>query len=118
MPLRVWSWLVSLSILWGGSFFFAKVAVSELEPLTVVLARVGLAALGLNLVLAATDKFPFRAKAPWRDYAIMGVLNNAVPFSLIFWAQTQIPSALPPSSTRRHRSSQWSSRMSRPLMRS
>jgi hypothetical protein len=35
MGLRVWIWLLSLSVLWGGSFFFAKVAIGELGPLTV-----------------------------------------------------------------------------------
>ena len=44
MGLRVWIWLLSLSVLWGGSFFFAKVAIGELGPLTVVFARVALAA--------------------------------------------------------------------------
>src|SRR5262249_55586030 len=81
-------------ILWGGSFFFAKVAVGELGPLTVVLVRVGLAALALGLILMAIGKSPFRSHAPWRDYAVMGVLNNALPFSLIFWGQTQIASGL------------------------
>jgi len=32
MSIRVWSWLLSLALLWGGSFFFAKIAVSELPP--------------------------------------------------------------------------------------
>jgi hypothetical protein len=36
MNLRVWLWLLSLSVLWGCSFFFAKVAIGELAPLTVV----------------------------------------------------------------------------------
>ena len=40
MSLRVWIWLLSLSVLWGGSFFFAKVALGELGPFTVVFARV------------------------------------------------------------------------------
>ena len=48
MSLRVWIWLLSLSVLWGGSFFFAKVAIGELGPLTVVFARVALAALALT----------------------------------------------------------------------
>jgi drug/metabolite transporter (DMT)-like permease len=39
-----WTLLALLSVLWGGSFFFAGVAVRELPPLTIVLARVGLAA--------------------------------------------------------------------------
>ena len=51
MALRVWLWLLSLSVLWGGSFFFAKVAVGELGPFTVVFARVSLAALALTLVV-------------------------------------------------------------------
>lgn len=94
MPLRVWLWLLSLSILWGGSFFFARIAVSELQPLTVVFIRVGLAALALNLLLRAMGNAAFRVAAPWRDYAVMGLLNNVLPFSLIFWGQTQIPSGL------------------------
>ncbi len=88
MALRVWLWLLSLSVLWGGSFFFAKVAVGELGPFTVVFARVSLAALALALVV------PLRRDAPWPTYFAMGFLNNALPFSLIFWGQTAIGSGL------------------------
>ena len=86
--MRVWLWLLSLSVLWGGGFFFAKVAISELAPFTVVFARVSLAALALALVV------PPRRDAPWRAYFAMGFLNNALPFSLIFWGQTEIASGL------------------------
>ena len=94
MSARVWFWLLSLSGLWGGSFFFAKVALAELAPLTVVFCRVALAALALNLVLVAAGRPLFRAGAPIRSYAVMGILNNLVPFGLIFWGQTQIASGL------------------------
>lgn len=94
MNTRVWIWLLSLSVLWGGSFFFAKVALAELAPLTVVFCRVALAALALNLVLAISGNSLFRAGTPWRSYAAMGLLNNLVPFGLIFWGQTQIDSGL------------------------
>lgn len=94
MSARVWIWLVSLSVLWGGSFFFAKIAVGELQPLTVVFGRVALAALALNLVLLAVRRPLFRRGTPWATYATMGVLNNLVPFGLIFWGQTQIASGL------------------------
>jgi drug/metabolite transporter (DMT)-like permease len=94
MALRVWFWLILLSILWGGSFFFAKVAVGELGPLTVVFVRVALAALALDLALAAMGRGLFRSGIPWREFFVMGLLNNVVPFSLIFWGQTQIPSGL------------------------
>ncbi len=94
MALRVWLQLVLLSILWGGSFFFAKIAVGELGPLTVVFARVALAALALDLALAAVGRGLFRPGAPWRAYLTMGLLNNVLPFGLIFWGQMQIPSGL------------------------
>lgn len=94
MSTRVWVWLLSLSVLWGGSFFFAKVALAELQPLTVVFCRVCFAALALNIVLAVSGRPLFRAGAPWRSFVAMGLLNNLLPFGLIFWGQTQIASGL------------------------
>lgn len=94
MSLRIWIWLVSLSVLWGGSFFFAKVAVAELRPLTVVFGRVALAAFALNLSLWLTGQSLFRRETPWATFMIMGLLNNLIPFGLIFWGQTQIASGL------------------------
>jgi drug/metabolite transporter (DMT)-like permease len=88
MSWRVWIWLLSLSMLWGGSFFFAKVALGTLGPFTVVFCRVALAALALNIVR------PLRRGSPWRTYFAMGALNNAIPFALIFWGQTHIASGL------------------------
>ena len=46
-----WGLLLTLSILWGGSFFFQKVALAALPPFTVLLARVGLAAAALGLAV-------------------------------------------------------------------
>lgn len=94
MQTRVWFWLFSLSVLWGGSFFFAKVAIGELGPFTVVFARVGLAALALNLTLAFGGRSLFRRETPWIAFVVMGLLNNALPFSLIFWGQREIASGL------------------------
>ncbi len=94
MSARVWIWLLSLSVLWGGSFFFAKVALADLQSLTVVFCRVAFAALALNLVLVIAGRPLFRRGTPWRSFAAMGALNNLVPFGLIFWGQTQISSGL------------------------
>jgi drug/metabolite transporter (DMT)-like permease len=94
MTWRVWIWLLSLSILWGGSFFFAKVAVGELRPLTVVFGRVGLAAIALNVVLAATGHSLFRRGTTWPTFIFMGLLNNLIPFSLLFWAQLHLASGV------------------------
>ena len=89
-----WALLILLSVLWGGSFFFAKIAVAALPPLTLVLARVGLAALLLNLLLSVRGGgLPCNPQL-WRQFFVMGLLNNLIPFSLIFWSQTQIASGL------------------------
>lgn len=94
MSTRDWGLLLLLSFLWGGAFFFAAVAVKELPPLTVVLARCGLAAMALAVVLRlGGERWPFRGRAI-PAFLIMGLLNNLVPFSLLFWAQTMIPSGL------------------------
>ncbi|QKV19434.1 DMT family transporter [Oricola thermophila] len=89
-----WAMLVALSVLWGGSFFFNGVAVRELPPLTIVFARVALAALVLHLVLAATGRRLPASREAWLAFAGMGVLNNVVPFTLIVWGQGQIASGV------------------------
>ena len=89
-----WLLLILLSILWGGSFFFSKVALTELSPLTLVLGRVGIAAIALNLVVVATGQWMPSSLKTWGLFLVMGVLNNLIPFSLIFWGQTHIGSGL------------------------
>ncbi len=89
-----WALLIALSMLWGGSFFFNRVALTELPPLTVGLFRVGLAALALWAVILATGTRARRDAVALRAYAGMGLLNNVIPFSLIMWAQTRIDSGV------------------------
>ena len=94
MSVLDWSLLLALSILWGGSFFFVGVAVKALPPFTIVLLRVVIAAAALHLVLRVTrTAMPWDARA-WRAFFGMGLLNNAIPFSLIVWGQTHIASGL------------------------
>src|SRR5215469_5093288 len=85
--------LISLSLLWGGSFFFNDIAVRELPTITVVTVRVGLAAVVLLLV-ARIGATRVLARLPWSAFLVMGVLNNAIPFLLIVWAQTQMACGL------------------------
>jgi drug/metabolite transporter (DMT)-like permease len=94
MSATEWAMLVTLSMLWGGSFFFIGIAVLEVPPLTIVLARVAIAAIVLNLYLAAIGQTLPASGAAWRAFAIMGLLNNVIPFSLIVWGQSHIPSGL------------------------
>ncbi|CAN0377815.1 unnamed protein product, partial [Discosporangium mesarthrocarpum] len=85
-----WGLLVLLSVLWGGAFFFAGVAVREVPPLTVVLVRVGLAAVLLLPVFWFYGHRLPRTLAGWMPFFVMGLLNNVLPFGLLFAAQTQI----------------------------
>ena len=89
-----WLLLVILSVLWGGSFFFAEVALAGLPPFTVVLGRVGIAALALISLVHVNGRRLPRSPRPWGAFLIMGALNNLIPFSLIVWGQTQIASGL------------------------
>ena len=89
-----WLQLIALSILWGGSFFFGKIAVQELPPLTVAFGRVAIAAAFLIVLARATGVALPESASAWRPFAIMGLLNNAIPFVLILWGQTHIPSGL------------------------
>jgi drug/metabolite transporter (DMT)-like permease len=91
---RDWTLLALLSVLWGGSFFFAGVAVRELPPLTIVSARVGLAALLLlPLHWIMIGRLPSGVRA-WRAFLVMAMLNNVIPFSLIVTGQRDIASGL------------------------
>ena len=86
--------LLLLAAVWGGSFFFGEVALSEVPPLTITLHRVVWAVPILAVIVFLNGiAFP-RSPSVWGAYLVMGALNNAIPFSLIFWGQTQIESGL------------------------
>jgi drug/metabolite transporter (DMT)-like permease len=89
-----WVMLLTLSVLWGGSFFFVGVAVTALPPLTIVVLRVGIAAVILNLAVRVMGvEMPVNRKT-WAAFFNMGMLNNVIPFCLIAWSQTHIASGL------------------------
>lgn len=89
-----WSLLVLLSILWGGSFFFVEIALREMATLSVVTFRVGLAALALWVFILLSGRPVPKTRAPWLAFIGMGLLNNAIPFTLMVWGQQTIASSL------------------------
>ncbi len=94
MDLRATVLLLALAAVWGGSFFFAEIALREVPPLTITLHRVLWAVPILMLIVYLKGIAYPRSWRIWRAYLVMGALNNAIPFSLIFWGQTQIESGL------------------------
>ncbi|WP_295074072.1 EamA family transporter [Tabrizicola sp.] len=88
-----WMLLWTLSLLWGGSFLFNELALSGLPALTIVWGRVALAAVLLALVVRLSGQ-GMPARRVWPALAVMGVLNNIVPFTLFVLAQGQITGGL------------------------
>ena len=91
---RDWALLAMLSVLWGGSFFFYKILVAALPPVTVAFSRVALAAIALHVfVLIRGERMPADPRL-WLRFLGLGILNNAVPFSLFAFGETRISSGL------------------------
>jgi drug/metabolite transporter (DMT)-like permease len=89
-----WWLLIILSVFWGGSFFFVEVALRDFQPFTLVFLRIVIAALILVGVVYLTAKRMPASLKTWGGYVVMGMLNNAIPFSLIVWGQTRIESGV------------------------
>src|SRR5262245_58454162 len=89
-----WLLLVLLSVLWGATFFFIAVANPEVPPFTLVLGRVGLAALALvPMVFLLGLRLPATA-AGWWPFIVQAVVNNVIPFTLMVYGQHHIASGL------------------------
>ncbi len=94
MNAQTWGLLALLGMIWGGSFFFARVAVGHIPPATLVLLRVGIAALALHVYVAGRFGIYETLRTRWREFLLLGLINNAVPHMLIFLGQTQIGAGL------------------------
>jgi drug/metabolite transporter (DMT)-like permease len=89
-----WLLLFALSVLWGLTYFFGVIATQSVPPLTLVLLRVGLAAVVLvPIVLLMGFRLPGNI-ATWRSLAILATLNNIIPFTLMFYGQPHVTGGL------------------------
>ncbi|WP_233270523.1 DMT family transporter [Chachezhania sediminis] len=86
--------LLALAGVWGGSFFFNAIAVRELPVFTVVVCRVALAAMILLAIMRLSGQRLPRGRRIWGAFFAMGLLNNAIPFTLIVWGQKDIASGV------------------------
>ena len=89
-----WLLLIVLSVLWGGSFFFVAIALRELPPMTLALARVAFAAAFIYPLFKMQGVSLPATIAGWKPFIVMGLFNNVIPFSLIFAGQARIASGL------------------------
>jgi drug/metabolite transporter (DMT)-like permease len=94
IPLRAWAELLLLATIWGGSFISNRLALNEVPVLTTVAFRVAGACI-LLWVYVRLRRLPVpRSPQIWLAFLVMGLLNNALPFTLITWGQLTIPSGL------------------------
>lgn len=91
---RAWAELLLLALVWGGVFLAMRIALDEVPVLTVVLHRVGWAALVLWGIVFAIGLPRPKGLGVWGAFLIMGALNNAVPFGLMTWGQLHIDTGL------------------------
>ena len=86
--------LIILSIIWGSSFFNIKIATYSYEPITLALVRVIFASIPL-LILCKLKKIKIEAfNKNWLWYALIGLINIAIPFVLIAIGTSKINSYL------------------------
>jgi len=94
MSLRNFVILILLSLIWGASFLFIKVAVATIPPFSVAFGRTALAAMLLYVVLRSRGLRMPGWGPVWGTFLLMGFFNGAVPYTLITWAEIHIDSGL------------------------
>ncbi|QQO14373.1 EamA family transporter [Bradyrhizobium diazoefficiens] len=86
--------LLLLSLIWGSSFTLIKVALATIPPFTMVAARVTIAAILLICIATAQGHSLPRRISVWLAFLVQGLLQSALPFTLISWGETHIASGL------------------------
>jgi drug/metabolite transporter (DMT)-like permease len=89
--------LLLLAAIWGASYLFIKVAVDDFEPATMMLARLVIASSLLVPFLVLRNGLGTSAaelRRAWRPGLVLGVINAALPFTLIAWGEKQVDSGV------------------------
>jgi drug/metabolite transporter (DMT)-like permease len=89
--------LVALAAIWGASYLFIKVAVAEIEPAAMMDARLVIASALLVPFLAASlgaRTAVTELRRAWRPGLVLGVINAALPFTLIAWGEKHVDSGV------------------------
>src|SRR3954469_112481 len=89
--------LIGLALIWGASFLFIKVAVRELTPATLIVGRLGLAALTLGALVpfvVGSGETARQLRENWVMLVVVALVNTAIPFWLLSWGETRIDSGL------------------------
>ncbi len=90
-----WILIITLGVIWGTAFMGVSTALTGLTPWWVTAGRVTLAALVLLPVAAVMGQGVGRIRSlkAWIFIGYIGVFSTALPFALLSWGLTQVPSA-------------------------
>ena len=86
--------LVLLGLIWGSSFFNIKIATYSYDPFTLALIRVLFASIPLFLLCKYKNIKIEAFSKNWKPYALIGLCNIAIPFTLIAIGTAKINSYL------------------------
>jgi drug/metabolite transporter (DMT)-like permease len=86
--------LLLLGAVWGSSFFNIKIATYSYEPYTLALIRVILATFTMLVVSLVYKIRIYAFSKNWKTYALVGLCNITIPFSLIAIGTNKIDSYL------------------------
>jgi drug/metabolite transporter (DMT)-like permease len=85
--------LLVLGAIWGSSYLFIKIGVRDLSPAVLIEIRLGCAG-PILLAFAVSRSGVAAVRRAWREGIVLGVLNAAVPFTLIAWGETYVDSGV------------------------
>jgi drug/metabolite transporter (DMT)-like permease len=86
-------YLFALGAIWGSSYLFIKVGVRDLSPPALIEIRLA-CALPLLLVFVARRQGLPAVRGAWREGLVLGIVNAAVPFTLIAWGERYVDSGV------------------------
>jgi drug/metabolite transporter (DMT)-like permease len=89
-----WLIFLALGFMWGSSYLFIKLAVDSFGTFTLITLRLLIGAAFLWLVVLASRTPLPRDRRAYGHLIVMGVINIAIPFGLITWAEQSVDSAL------------------------
>ncbi len=94
MKTKEWGAFTLLSLLWGTSYLWIKIAVNEISPLLVVSFRLLFGLVGLLVVTVVTKSSLPTDHRTIGKYLVLSIFATALPFVLISWGETRIDSGM------------------------
>jgi len=90
-----WLLFIALGFFWGSSYLFIKIGVDHgLQPFTLIMFRLGIGFVLLASVVAYFHEPLPRDPRMYGHLFVMGVINIAIPFTLITFAEQAVSSSL------------------------